>query len=336
MTRELNHAVEERDCLHILPLTAVPLHIASLKRARLLKNSRLESVVELFSGQEVGSGQIYPDELDKVFDFTGETEGDLEIITSLGKLSSYDVFSLRVEMRKLGINVEDHEQLRLSEEMTNSLSDYMATFTQPLIKAVYGDAVQNVRSYAEMLGLFMSPDQGAARKNLRNLAAMLDIHITDIPLFLQDYGDVYLSLAYYRHCNEKNIDNMTEFFDWIHEIQSDPVARANKEFIRVSELVEEVVRRTARDIHQTLEVFEARTSDMWDDPTAEKFQDIRKLITEYQSRIGGALCVVSVKLDAWARNFQARRPAAVQRRVGFVISEMSHGLDKIERAGVAA
>ncbi len=38
----------ERDALHILPLEFLPIQTPGLKRARMIKNARLMSVVELF------------------------------------------------------------------------------------------------------------------------------------------------------------------------------------------------------------------------------------------------------------------------------------------------
>ena len=46
----------DRDSLHILPLSMISLETRGLQRARMIKNSRLESVVELFEGEEIGSG----------------------------------------------------------------------------------------------------------------------------------------------------------------------------------------------------------------------------------------------------------------------------------------
>ena len=157
----------------------LPLSIPSLQKARIVKNPRLEGMVELYSGQDIGSGQIHPNELGKVFDFSGEKKRDLAIVKTLSKLSSYDVYSLRIELRKLGINVEDHENLRLSSSMTSQLSDYTHVFLKPLIDAIYGDAAKNVGSYQEMVKLFMAPEQDVARNNLVELAKSLEIPITD-------------------------------------------------------------------------------------------------------------------------------------------------------------
>ena len=48
----------DMDALHILPLAVVPLQTRALQGANLVKNSRLRSVVELFAGEQTGSGQI--------------------------------------------------------------------------------------------------------------------------------------------------------------------------------------------------------------------------------------------------------------------------------------
>ena len=45
---ELSKFNREKDSLYILPLSIIPLETPSLKRARLLKDARLNSVVELF------------------------------------------------------------------------------------------------------------------------------------------------------------------------------------------------------------------------------------------------------------------------------------------------
>ena len=46
----------DRDSLHILPLSMIPRETRGLQRARMIKNNRLESMVELFEGEEIGSG----------------------------------------------------------------------------------------------------------------------------------------------------------------------------------------------------------------------------------------------------------------------------------------
>ena len=55
------------DTMHILPLNIIPLQTPSLRRARLIKNVQLESVVELFHNSGSGSGQIETSKLADMF-----------------------------------------------------------------------------------------------------------------------------------------------------------------------------------------------------------------------------------------------------------------------------
>ena len=48
----------DRDSLHTLALGLIPVAHPAIKRARLVKNSRLESVIEVFRDREAGSGQL--------------------------------------------------------------------------------------------------------------------------------------------------------------------------------------------------------------------------------------------------------------------------------------
>ena len=61
-------------------------------------------------------------------------------IRALAALNSFDVYSLRIQLRTLGIDVDDIESLRLSKEKRAELTKYMVGFTRPLIRQIYGDA----------------------------------------------------------------------------------------------------------------------------------------------------------------------------------------------------
>src|SRR5215475_7882105 len=51
-------ADEDRDSLHTLPVSILPLSTRVFRRARIVKNSRLESAIEFFAGAGSGRGQI--------------------------------------------------------------------------------------------------------------------------------------------------------------------------------------------------------------------------------------------------------------------------------------
>ena len=130
---------KERDALHILPLCMLPFKTTALRRARLIKNTNLKSVVELFAAEGSGSGQLDVREVSKQFDWPdGHSNPDMVLLRKLEPLPSFDVYSLRILLRQHGIAVDSQESLKLSEAKTRELSEYMTEFTHPLIKQVYG------------------------------------------------------------------------------------------------------------------------------------------------------------------------------------------------------
>ena len=77
----------DRDSLHILPLSILPLEISALKRARLIKNVRLESVIELFKDKDCGSGQIEIEGLPAEFGWSmAEPPADMVLMRKIGNL----------------------------------------------------------------------------------------------------------------------------------------------------------------------------------------------------------------------------------------------------------
>ena len=60
----------------------------------------------------------------------------------------------------------------------------------------------------DLLKLFRDPDVKKARARLEQMANSLNIDIMDVPRFLEDYGDTFLSLSFYRHC----LDRLTPYF----------------------------------------------------------------------------------------------------------------------------
>jgi hypothetical protein len=93
--------------------------------------------VELFRNRASGSGQIEIDDLPKAF-FTDwdDMADDLRVLDKLATLSSFDVYSLRIELRNLNIPVADHRRLSLSAAKRVELTEYVRSFTRPLLEFV--------------------------------------------------------------------------------------------------------------------------------------------------------------------------------------------------------
>lgn len=322
----------DNDAIHIFPLSSVPLESKGLARARLVKNAQLVGRVELFSDARSGSGQIAPSDLYRVFTFESEPHPDVELIETLSELPSYDVYSMRIHLRRLGVELEGTANLDLSDTEKAELSVYMRTFLSPLIAAIYGDKDSEGMSLEDLVALFKTPDAERARQNLERLAEDLQVDLLEIPQFIQEYGDAYLSLSYYQKCFDSVRPVLQEVYVALQDIIEAEKVRGSQTSkqtqIRISRVARKL-RSTETEIGGVLDMFNSETGDMWQAITAEKFKRMQDRIRGYQTRIGGALCAVCVKMDAWKKTFPHEEAGGVSKRTDFVLSSMETGLETI-------
>ena len=321
----------ERDSLHILPLNILPLRTPGLKRAHLIKNAYLESVVELFRGRYSGSGQLFIRDLLTEFDWPDpEHNQDMTIMNKVGTLPSYDVFSLRIALRNLNIPIENESALHLSEDMNCELTSYMTDFTRPLIAQIYGDGEDlNLQTFDDVVALFRDPDVKKALEKLRIMADKLGIKPEDVPSFLEDYGDIFLSLSYYRRCLTAIEPVINDFLEAVPDLRTNYTLKYDQNFQRTLSTLENKFRDLMNQINDCFENFEHGTQNMWQDISAEKFRSLQKMIRSYHVSIGGLLCALSLKMDAWNRLFPYKGAGSPQKRAEFIMIEMRQGLDRI-------
>jgi hypothetical protein len=324
---DLRALEDDENAVHILPLAHLPLQTPMLKRARLIKNSRLEGVVEMFHGHDTGSGQYLAEELDRHLNL--KYPADFDIVRKLAKLKSYDVYSLRPELRRLDIAVDDHASLRLSAKKQAELAAYMAVYTRPLIQRVYGDAATPTATLADIVNLFRLPDVEAARRNLVELASTLRVDVREVPAFLEDYGDVYLSLAYYQRCLDAAAPVLRHLDAALGEVRADPYTRCDMALIRACDMIEAKLDSLTFEIKSLTDMFRTRTEDMWQDISAERFGLMKTLISSYQTKIGENLCVLTVKARAWAAQFPSLGPGLLYKKAATILTDMRPGMEKV-------
>lgn len=318
------------DALHILPLSLVPLHSAGLKKTRMLKTSRLEGVVEIFGDRSTGSGQVCPDDVAGIFELEEESS-DVDVIARLGGLHSYDVYSLRVSLREFGVAVENTNTLQLSKEAQDLLAPYMQEFTRPLVQVVYGDDATQGREVTDIIKLFSDPDIEKARQNLANIAGKLGIELDALPAFLADYGDVYLSLAYYQRNLDDIQPHLTAFLRSMRDVRHDALGTGGSgKFLRACNTVEQKLKMANSQIDGVMDVFRVRTENMWTDMSQEKFDAMKTLINDHQTAIGASLCAIVIKLKAWATRFPRPQIGGTADKMNFVVSEMLPGIEEIK------
>src|SRR3954463_4180515 len=232
---------EDRDSLHTLAIRILPIKTSIFRRARLVKNSRLESAIELFGGAGTGRGQGDVREVAKFLNLKeGAQHPDVKLLLAVGELPSFDVYSLRIELRELGITLPDASALTLSAAKVESLSTYMASFTRPLVAEIFGRDTAGER-FHDIVGLFRADNAQAVRSRLDKMASRLGIPIEAIPKFLEDYGDIFMSLSYYRHCLDELLPQVQNFMDGIAMVRASHQLAQDRSLMAVIDMIEEMI-----------------------------------------------------------------------------------------------
>lgn len=321
---------EDRDALYILPMPTLPLRTPGLLRSRMIKDSRLDSVIEMFSDKKTGSGRIYVDQLEQAFgEFDDDLEHDSEILTRVADLNSFDVFSLRIELRRLEIKVDEHESLRLSESRAEELSAYMRDFTRPLVQQIYGTEEAQVNGMGDLISMFQSPDKEMVLNNIMKMAERLEVHPTEVPEFLEEYGDVFLSLAYYKDILDDLVPRLERFANDMHEILENHQVKQDTRIAGACEVLDSRLQDVAASITGRFESFERNSKTLWDNLNAESFRRMKAMVTSHYATIGGVLCGLTVKVKAWEERFAKGKGGPVS-KADFIMSEMRHGMNAID------
>ena len=253
----------------------------------------------------------------------------MEKLLRLSQTNSFDVYSLRIELRRLKIDINNHAQLTLSDNKKAELTDYMKSFTHPLIKHVYGSDNQAIGDVSDIIKMFASPNRDEAVKNLKMMAEKLKVELIEIPTFLEEYGDIFLSLAYFRSCIDGIVPETQRFIDWMNEVRKSSEIARDKRLLKTIDQVGSDLTDITTSITGRFESFDQRSKDFWTDINAETFRTIRSLITAHHVTIGGVLCGLAVKMGLWRSRF-ARGGGGPNRRLEFVKSEILPGLSHIK------
>ncbi len=322
------------ESLFMLPLRIIPVKTEGLQRSKIVINSHLVGVMELYSERETGSGQVAISDLPKFFKWKeGAGHPDMTILHALAPLPSYDVYSLRRTLRDAGIPINNYDDLKLSEEKNKELTGYMSKFTLPLIKQVYGDDSKDISNFEDLVGMFKDPDVKKALAQLKKMAKKLKITIDQIPRFLENYGDIFLSLSYYNHCLDRLTPLLESFIASMKEMRKSLQARNDKNLMAEMDKVEKRITGLLSFLKRTFQDFATMSQDLWDNLSASKFEQVKDYIESTQVKVGTVLCGLTVKMNAWVVRFPNHRAGGPGAKGEFIMTDMRQGLSEI--VGVA-
>lgn len=317
------------DAIDTLPLSIIPLTNSALRAAKLIKNSRLETAVELHNDPVSGSLQISPEDIGITF---ANSAADQKIISKLATLGSYDVYALRSSLKNLGIAV-DETVLELSEDMKGTLHRYTLEFTRPIIENIFG-AEEGKKADAEkskdsLRAMFADTDKTLVQARLHTMSKKTGVPLEKIPEFLEEYNDVFLSVAYYRHTFHAVVPDINRMWMWLGELRQQREIAASPRMVSTNRKVEESLRFLTSSIRERLAKFQAGFDSFWTDINRDAFIRLRREIEENHVGMGAVLCGLVVKVRSWSAEFPDNTKGGPSTRAQYVMTEMEPGLDRL-------
>lgn len=317
----------DRDSIHTLPLSVLPVSNTALSKARLIKNHRLETRIELFREAGMGSGQITIDEIPDFF--PGDPDSlydDLTLLKRIGQLPAFDPYSLRIGLRQAGIDVLSVEALQLSSAKRAELLPLMRNITRPLIAHLYGDGHMDPEDLPALIRLIAHPDTPKVRARIQSMATALQVSLDALPDMLEDYGDTYLALSYYRSYFQYAFPVLDRLQNWMNEVMSNSFLKTNASARRSFKEVEEVLVHVSASVTRRFDGFDRNTQINWDKVTVGTFRHVRDLISQHQKSLAEVICGLTVKIYEWEQRFP-QGGGSPDKRAEFVASDLKPGLD---------
>jgi len=271
--------------------------------------------------------QVSPE---SIADFMETSPRDQAIISSLAGLQSFDVYSLRGNLKKLGVEVKDADALDLSEDMKEGLSIYSLEFTRPLVEKIFGQDRKDIKTTQGLHAILRDPDMARVKENLKVIAEKTGLQLSDIPKFIEEYSEVFLSVSYYRYSFESVGPDIDRFLFWMCEVRSRREVMSSPKTLDQCKEVEEILRFLGNSIRERLLQFQTSFEMFWADINKESFGEMRKQIEKNHSSMGSVLCGLVVKMNLWKKAFPDNAVGGPSTRAKFVITEMEPGLIKLK------
>ncbi|MBT5050905.1 MAG: hypothetical protein HOM58_20560 [Rhodospirillaceae bacterium] len=332
----------DNDSLYVMPLQIVPFATPALRRGKLIRNTILKPAIEVYRSEDGVSGQILIEDITPEFGHyhfgwdDKEKNPDYKVLRKLAKLTSYDIYTLRIFFRELDITLESVDYLELSNEQKQQLNGYMRAFTQPLVKHIYGETKVDALEAADIIRLFSDPDTEKALQNIRRLADLLDVEVEGIPAFLEDFADIYLSFSYYQQYLDDIVPKMSDMVKEIDELRHNWQMKQDANLMNASQVLVNDLNDLTSSTTGRFESFHKNTENMWNDLSAERFRSTETMIRAYHKTIGGVLCGLGIKMNAWKKRFPNHDTGSPQARVEMILSSMMPGMEIIKRIDAAA
>ena len=161
------------------------------------------------------------------------------------------------------------------------------------------------------------------------MAGKLQINLQEVPRFLEEYADIYLSIAYGRDCLNALIPRIVSFGDAMEEFRDNYELSKDRRLMQSIDFINDTLTDVTASVVSRFESFDRASESMWDNITAESFAKVKTMVRNHHVLVGTILCSLTVKMNGWQDVLSAR--GGLLRRADFVRSDMMQGMEKISK-----
>ena len=122
---------------------------------------------------------------------------------------------------------------------------------------------------------------------------------------------------------------MTDFINEISSLKENWQMRQDRRLMNVCVSLENDLNNLIAGVTGRFESFNCNTEAMWENITAERFKSVQNSITTHHSTIGGVLCGLGSKMNAWRASFPTAEMGGPVSRAEVLLSDIVPGMDKI-------
>ncbi len=152
----------------------------------------------------------------------------------------------------------------------------------------------------------------------------MNISLSEVPKFLEDYGDTYLSLAYFKNCLDVLVPQIIAFEESMSELMTNYQLRNDR---RLTHSISHICSRVSQSALNRFSSFDIQSKTLWEDINAESFARVKRTIQADHVTIGAIMCGLTVKMNGWQKRFG--NGGGLMQRANFVMSDMMQGMDLI-------
>ena len=163
---------------------------------------------------------------------------------------------------------------------------------------------------------------------IQSMAAALQVSVDALPDMLEDYGDTYLALSYYRSYFQYALPVLDRIVEWMREVRDNSFLRSDPNARHALQQVEDVITHVSASVIRRFDGFDRHTVVNWEKVTVGTFGGVRELISAHQRSLAQVLCGLTVKIYEWEQRFP-NGGGSPDKRAEFIASDLRPGLDAL-------